>query len=528
MPLNDPAPSRQLYAITDVLVWDMDTPQPDDFSEYTGVSFNQMTDPYAPDVIGVRVEGNNVNYLIGPLAVAIYVKYSLIDFANPPVDAKILTDISVTHWPSWVPKTPGGDDCPHDGWEVASGVVGGKQGGLTPQTKGPCWRMGLVVKYQPVQGFPADGSFVTNLCLSRTRNKGPNPPLFAEANGGIWPVKVAGDIDIHRGCGDNWAYYLCAAKGKEAPPFPKDTTIPNAKKVLFMEQFAPYIYMAKNEMFFPSTVEYAFNNMVRFQGDDGNYWITTRHKLDGPDEILPFFKGNLENAKAYAFWVEKDYHIKEITYFVFCPYNLGKDILGTIVGCHVGDWEHITVRLGWAAPKDSTGEWVLEPISVYLSQHSWGDSRSWDEVKKGGANNEAPIVYSAKGSHAMYFEPGSHSYKTFLSDSCSQGQPFDLRGKFVGFDYTSRAYLPDGQPWPEWMNTNFKNPGVDPVGNSIYRWGNSESGWTFGYWILEDGPTGPISKGQVWDPHIFEGNGEDVSSRTDASRPRQCGGCSSQ
>ena len=60
---------------------------------------------------------------------------------------------------------------------------------------------------------------------------------------------------------------------------------------------------------------------------------------------------------------------------------------------HEGDWEAVTVLL------DATGR----PTEVGTSRHCGGARRAWAKVEKRGAR---PVVYSALGSHALYFRPG--------------------------------------------------------------------------------------------------------------------------
>lgn len=496
--------SGAICVITDVIVMDMKAALPDDYWDYTGVSTEEVTGPYVPGVGGNRITGVDVNYKIGGYSVAIYVKYESIDINDPKNnDLKVLTNIAAAHWPDWKPMTPDGKPCPNDGWERANGIIGGVKGALSKRTKNACWRIGLVVKYTP---FKNAAAFITNLFLSKTPNTAPVYPKYASANRGIWPM-IPGKLDIHRKCGDDWAFYLCTASGKKAPPLIDD--VPDSMKLQYIQQFAPYVYMNKDERYYPSTVEFSFPHLTRFLNtDDGNYWLQTKEKLPEPSSILPYFHGDLEHAKAYAFWVDKKLH-KEITYFFYFPYNRGKEFFNTIWGNHVGDWEHVTVRLGWNYSK---GQWVLTPFEMYLSEHSKGDTRQWEKISK---VNGKPVVYCAWGSHAMYFDDGNHKYKYIpfigsLIDHCSKGKIFDVfNNKFEAYDFTGKKGLANN-PWPTWMSTDYKNPGKDPSDPSsgaIYRWGNKKRGCDDpfgGTCRLENGPTGPIEKRDVWDPDKIE------------------------
>ena len=64
-------------------------------------------------------------------------------------------------------------------------------------------------------------------------------------------------------------------------------------------------------------------------------------------------------------------------------------------GRHEGDWELAQVRLNRGG----------RPHRVVLAQHSWAEGCGWDEIEHVG---EAPVVYVANASHALYAKPGDH------------------------------------------------------------------------------------------------------------------------
>ncbi len=287
----------------------------------------------------------------------------------------------------------------------------------------------------------------------------------------------------------------------------QDEPVSDAQKLEYIQQFAPYVYFDKTEEYFPSTVEFAFPYLTRYKSGDSNYWLKSKESLSSPSDDLDFFSGDLRSAKIYAFWVEKARGIKEITYFIYYPYNRGKEIANTIWGNHVGDWEHLTVRL----MLDCVGAPChLRPYEVYLSQHSNGDTKAWEDVPK---MKDSPIVYAARGSHAMYFTQGPHTYHHIpllgdLTDRCSKGSVFDTSqpNKVEAYDFRAKKGL-NNNAWPVWMSSDFSTAGskpADPSSGGVYRWGNPEEGCAFGQCRLEDGPTGPISKGDVWNVNVFE------------------------
>lgn len=63
---------------------------------------------------------------------------------------------------------------------------------------------------------------------------------------------------------------------------------------------------------------------------------------------------------------------------------------------HEGDWEAVTVLL------DTAGR----PVEAGASRHCGGARRAWTKVERRGTR---PVVYSALGSHALYFRPGRYA-----------------------------------------------------------------------------------------------------------------------
>jgi hypothetical protein len=285
-------------------------------------------------------------------------------------------------------------------------------------------------------------------------------------------------------------------------------------------QYAPRVWLHPDEEYFPSSVEFAFPSMTRFVGPDGNYWVRSTVDLDSPsDDSLPFFLGDLDNAPVYAYYADKGNDIVDLVYFFYYPYNRGKDVVDTIWGNHVGDWEHITVRL-MRAP-----DMTLSPLQVYLSAHSFGGAYDWADVER--FEETHPVVYSARGSHGVWSTPGDHVYMsigeellgvcvtivcTDLTDLTGTGTAWDTWENVAGFDFVAKEGLA-GAEWPFWMSETFMAPGPAPTdvpgGGAIFRWGNPEDCSTLGVDIsdligvcrLEDGPTGPISK-DVWGPDL--------------------------
>ncbi|XP_066291649.1 uncharacterized protein [Branchiostoma lanceolatum] len=176
---------------------------------------------------------------------------------------------------------------------------------------------------------------------------------------------------------------------------------------------------------------------------------------------------------------------------MFYPYNRGKRVcIGLRVfgkciggystfGHHVGDWEHVTVRL--------VGD---QPSSIYVSAHSFGGKYDWDAASRTykscfdvvRTEGTHPILYSAAGSHGLWSTPGTHTYKKILingklQDETSAGTAWD-----TWKNVPSIKYRPDGGYTGPSSWLNFKG-----------RWGNKKDGCTVeklsGECILNDGPT---------------------------------------
>ncbi len=271
----------------------------------------------------------------------------------------------------------------------------------------------------------------------------------------------------------------------EAPPAPDAPT-----KFNLMHAYAPHVILAESERYFPSSVDWAMqpDRLIRFKNVDGKFWLKTAQNLTSPSQPdVPVFSGesDLNQVPVYAFWVQKE-NFFDITYFMYYPYNRGKEVAGTVWGNHVSDWEHVTVRLNLS----------LTPICIYMSQHSGGQTQYWPDVSK--AYETHATVFSAWGSHGLYPDAGDHNYSVGLNDVTSNGTDWYTWYRVETYDWQLKQGL-SPSVWPSWMSDRY---GDDDSG-AIYRWGNPHSGspvpFTSNEYQLGDGPTGPVDKADVWD-----------------------------
>ena len=486
-------------------------------SDYTGLRYGEATRPYIPDAIGQRVTSQHIYAVyspIGELRTSVWVKYDSIPELSTQA---VLVDYGVFT-----------NSCP-DGWESAKGYpylsldnsVLPAGSNIWPATCTNRTQV-LCLRYAPIN---ESESFVTNVGMSNPTSA-PACAGGGEANGGIWPMQTDGVNMIH-GCGE-WRY-LCYGKGKVWPPMPTTDEITDEEKLALLTTYAPQVKLHNQETFWPSSVEWSFPYLTRVLWDEPpaggveRYWLFASQALQEPSSVLPYFSGcnqtatdspcTLDDTPVYAFWVEKpnddvsSSKYVDLVYFFYYPYNRGKSVFNTIWGNHVGDWEHVTVRLWWNY--DDQNGWSLQPTQIYLPAHNFGSTYDWDEITKVN-NTPHPIVYSAKGSHGIWRESGDHFYGeviqgvNLIDQTNDSGTYWDTWNYLEAFDYNLAQGL-SGNNWPLWMSTDYDDPGdcgdpSNPACGPIFRWGNSKYTNYYclaGFCRLEDGPTGPVEK-DVW------------------------------
>jgi hypothetical protein len=273
----------------------------------------------------------------------------------------------------------------------------------------------------------------------------------------------------------------------------------DAAKASLLQEFAPRIWMAQGETYWASSIEWALANQERYY-DTGvsKYCLRTTQALGSPTDKLPYFSGNQSGARCYAFWTEKDFNNIDLSYWQFCPYNYGKVVLGMEFGDHVGDWEHVTVRLSKFTYQGIT---YVKPTMAALPYHSSISLYQWNEITKVTGTNHV-IAYSAKESHGMWKDAGNHVYQNIvvaqLTDVCSAGTAMDCWNILNTYEFTPGTLTGRGlgtTVWPSYFDVDYDNPDS----NSVYRWGNPGEGSAFGQPILADGPAGPEGHDALYD-----------------------------
>lgn len=299
-------------------------------------------------------------------------------------------------------------------------------------------------------------------------------------------------------------------------------------KADYLETYAPRVWLASEEPFFPSSVEWSFKFLDRvWHEDDQKWWLETKEPLETANSMRNYFYGLSGDVPAYAFWHWESDDAIDLLYMFYYTYNLGKypRILGsensTCFGSHVGDWEHVTVRL--TRRQDEQGRWTLKPSeeepSVYLAAHDHGECVEWDEIPwRITPDDTHTNVFSAHGSHGSYLTSGFHTYKRVLGgiilelyDVTSMGTEWQTWKALECFDWDAKTNLGatwEGM-WPNWLKGDTGDPNVggsDPASGPVYRWGNHHMGtlapFTDSEYELVDGPTGPANKNYLETPGL--------------------------
>lgn len=202
------------------------------------------------------------------------------------------------------------------------------------------------------------------------------------------------------------------------------STMPNLSQIQALFQtYSPYIYFFPKENYLPSSVNWYFSNgallykigeesnptpiepngsnLPQGGSNDGSYWLDLPADKQAKERVQ---RGDLQSAEAYL-------HVKpilggtftDIQVWLFYPFNghatakigIIKEIPLGQIGEHVGDWEHVTLRI-------SNFDGIL--YRVYFAEHSggrWVDS-SLLEFQTGNKF----VGYSSHNGHATYYKAG--------------------------------------------------------------------------------------------------------------------------
>lgn len=253
------------------------------------------------------------------------------------------------------------------------------------------------------------------------------------------------------------------------------SSMPNFHQIeTLINAYSPYMYLHPSEKYLPSSVNWFFTNGALLyekrkgiikensieptgsnlpQGDSNDdnvtYWIDLPIDEAQRERIK---KGDLQSSKAYI-------HVKpmlggtftDIVMWIFYPINGGAkakvactNIPLRTKGEHVGDWEHVTLRIS---------NFNGELRKVYFSQHSKGQWVDACEVEFQHDNRF--VAYSSLNGHALFPRPGlvMQGMRGFgiRNDAAKSDVVMDLA---KGFEIVSAEYLGSEIIEPPWLNYN--------------------------------------------------------------------------
>ncbi|XP_059633724.1 hypothetical protein At1g04090-like [Cornus florida] len=248
------------------------------------------------------------------------------------------------------------------------------------------------------------------------------------------------------------------------------SSMPNLSQVQALFQaYSPLIYFHPDEQYLPSSVSWFFtkgallykrgeeskpvpieptgSNLPQGGSNDGTYWLDLPVDAAAKEQVK---KGDLQDAGVYL-------HVKpmlgatftDIAIWVFYPFNgparakveLINISLGKI-GQHVGDWEHLTLRVS-----NFNGELK----GVYFSQHSGGTWVSASELEF--QNGNKAVTYASLHGHAFYPKPGlvlqGNGGIGIRNDTATSKVVMDSGVRFV---VVAADYLGSTIVEPPWLN----------------------------------------------------------------------------
>jgi hypothetical protein len=186
------------------------------------------------------------------------------------------------------------------------------------------------------------------------------------------------------------------------PPAPLDVDVDADRDGLadaledeWAARFAPMIVLDRGETCRPSSVSWLAAEIEVDRASGSQPAVRAASALGGGNSSATLSPRVRVGAASHDDW-QTYVHVFAradggfaVQYWFYYPYNDGP-----LVFDHESDWEHVTVRL------DSSGR----PDGMYAARHednAPGRFRAWEDVRRSG---DHPIVLSARGSHASYFD----------------------------------------------------------------------------------------------------------------------------
>lgn len=230
-------------------------------------------------------------------------------------------------------------------------------------------------------------------------------------------------------------YYILPDHAKRGSS--ETATPPDFQKMY--EKFAPLVVFSKDEDLGPSSVEWflkqmklkrrvykgidkditdanpSFTKLMEYGGDhedpSDNIGLSYFLKHDGSDtkggQDFSDDSSDFPTCYVRAAKLKDNTDLWDLQYWFFYPYNgllKGQEAAGYIpvvggvavfVGKHVGDWEHVTVRVSKSQQK-----------IVGVAYHAHDSDANWETTNVELTDDGHPVVYAGYHSHACYYAGG--------------------------------------------------------------------------------------------------------------------------
>ena len=197
---------------------------------------------------------------------------------------------------------------------------------------------------------------------------------------------------------------------------------------LLAEKFKPILYLHQDEKYKPQEIQVVLDTADLYKNDDlvipqpeplTKEFLSTKtdndYKLDlDGDTFIPGPESNPYKNTTYVHITEDQNHIV-LQYWFFYYFNNwigGPD--------HEGDWEFIQFIFEEGKTVQEIIDENLNPQQAVYSAHLGGYKSNWDSVEK---QNDRPVVYVAKGSHANYFKKGTCDLTTPRGSGVDEARP---------------------------------------------------------------------------------------------------------
>ncbi|KAG9157150.1 hypothetical protein Leryth_019099 [Lithospermum erythrorhizon] len=354
---------------------------------------------------------------------------------------------------------------------------------------------GVAYFWQPIppNGYTVVGNVVTGSPekppLDKIRCVRSDFVVIQENGDFVWSVGDANSsysFNVYSSMGDNGnmtallvptGTFLVQGNGSTTSSVPylknvmeKFSAMPNMAQIQeLIKEYSPVIYFHPDEDFFPSSVSWFFenggllytkgqesnpvsidptgSNLPQGGSNDGLYWLDLPIDNAARGTVK---SGNLQGAGAYI-------HIKpmlggtctDIAIWMFYPFNgpakVKLDLINIDlgrVGEHVGDWEHVTLRVS---------NFDGELKRVYFAQHSKGVWLDGSDIEY--QNDSKPVVYSSLHGHAAFPKPGINligNGNIGVRNDAAKGNMFMDTG--VNYTIISADYLKPPIDEPSWLN----------------------------------------------------------------------------